>query len=79
MKSAFTCLLALVITMTFSACALFPNWHWEKRGATEADYAIDERDCKVLSYSGTDVMVTQVSVRRMHSCLEMRGWRKVKN
>ena len=53
------------------------SWHWEKQGASDDDYALDEKNCKVQSYSGTDGMVTQASVRKMHNCLQAKGWRKV--
>jgi len=62
-----------VLILLLTGCA---SWHWEKAGG---DYAADERTCKAQSYSGTDGMVTNASVRRMHACLEARGWRKVDN
>ena len=71
---AITLLLALL-----AGCALTSRWHWEKRGAGDGDYDFDEKACKLLSYSGTEGMVTNESVRRMHRCLESRGWRKVEN
>ena len=64
------------VLLGLSACA---SWHWEKRGASDEDYLQDEKFCKVQSYSGTDGMVTQASVRKMQHCLEVRGWRKVAN
>lgn len=67
------CLVAILL----SACSLFaPKWHWEKTGG---DYEQDERFCKTQTYSGTDGMVTNASVRRMHACMESKGWRKVEN
>ncbi len=71
----------------FLSCLLFgplfltgcASWHWEKQGTSDDDYARDEKHCKVQSYSGTDGMVTQVSVRKMHNCLQAKGWRKVEN
>jgi hypothetical protein len=68
-----------VLFVAMTGCALFPKWHWEKRGATDEDYSVDEKFCKLQSYSGTDGMVTNDSVRRMQRCLESRGWRKVEN
>lgn len=65
------------LLLCLGGCALFPDWHWEKHGATDEDYGRDERDCKVQTYSGNDGTVTKATVRRMHSCLELRGWRKV--
>lgn len=61
------------------ACSLFSTWHWERPGAGAADYSRDEIECKGRAYSGTDGMVTRESVRRMHACLEGKGWRKVPN
>lgn len=60
-------------------CALFPDWHWAKAGASEADYERDEIACKALVYNSADGMVTQAQVRRMHLCLQSKGWQKVGN
>lgn len=65
--------------VSFAGCALFPSWHWEKKGAGEAEYAFDEAQCKAKVYSGTDGMVTNTSVRRMHGCMEVKGWVKTPN
>ena len=62
-----------------TGCALFHSWHWEKKGASEAEYSFDEAQCKAKVYSGTDGMVTNASVRRMHGCMEAKGWVKVPN
>lgn len=67
----------LILFAALAGCALRPAWHWAQPGMTEADYERDEKYCKLQSYSGTDGMVTNASVRRMHTCLESRGWRKV--
>lgn len=60
-----------------AGCALAPGWHWERPGAASADYAEDERICKVETYAFNNGEVTRASVRRMHACMEARGWRKV--
>lgn len=72
-----TFLLAAFATL-ISGCTtpLAPSWHWEKGGG---DYDADVRFCKQQTYSGTDGAVTNASVRRMHDCMEARGWRKVAN
>jgi hypothetical protein len=70
-----TLVLALPL-LAVSACALFPSWHWVKPGAGAAEYKADETQCKAEVYSGTDSFVSKASVRRMHACLESRGWRK---
>lgn len=70
-------LLPLCVAVLVSACSILsPKWHWEKPGG---DYDQDERFCKAQTYSGTDGMVTNASVRRMHGCMESKGWRKVEN
>lgn len=66
----------LVAIIALGGCA---SWHWEKSGASAADYAADEKFCKLQAYSGTDGMVTQAHVRRMQDCLAARGWKKVAN
>ena len=62
------------LPILFAALAGCSSWHWEKAGG---DYAQDEKYCKQQTYSGTDGMVTKEIVRRMHSCMEKRGWKKV--
>lgn len=69
----------LVPAVLLAACALRPDWHWEKPEATEADLAADLNRCKQASYAGTDGMVTQAMVQRMHACLLGAGWRKTPN
>ncbi len=61
------------------ACGLLSTWHWEHVGPEAADYAVDETQCKARSYSGADGAVTRENVRRMHACMEAKGWRKVPN
>lgn len=69
--------LASTLLLVLAGCALRPAWHWEKPGASEAQYERETIQCKSATYSGTDGMVTQEMVRRMHACLEAKGWRKV--
>jgi len=69
----------LIFCLGLAGCALRPAWHWERPGASEADYRRDEIACKQQSYEGADGAVTQAQVRRMQRCLENRGWRKVAN
>jgi hypothetical protein len=67
----------LILSLALAGCALRPAWHWERPGASDADYRNDEIACKQQSYEGADGAVTQSQVRRMQNCLERRGWRKV--
>jgi hypothetical protein len=60
-------------------CALFPDWRWEKEGASPAEYDYDIKLCKQLIYPGVDGYVTKESVRRMEACMMSRGWRKAPN
>ena len=71
--------LALLPSVLLCSCALLSSWHWEKKGGSQEEYAFDEAQCKAKVYSGTDGIVTNASVRRMHGCLEAKGWRKVPN
>lgn len=65
----------LAFSSLLAGCALLsPSWHWEKPGG---DYDADVRFCKQQTYSGTDGNVTNASVRRMHACMEAKGWKKV--
>lgn len=63
--------------LSLAGCALSPSWHWEKRGAAEGDYDLDVKYCKLQTYSGTDGITTNESVRRMQACMSAKGWRKV--
>jgi hypothetical protein len=67
------------LTIIFLGLAACSSWHWEKRGAQDGEYARDETYCKQLVYPGTDGIVTNASVRRMHACMQARGWVKVAN
>ena len=69
----------LILLACQAGCALLPTWHWEKLGATDDDYDLDVKFCKLKTYSGTEGMVTNESVRRMHACMESKGWRKAAN
>ncbi|HRH13392.1 MAG TPA: hypothetical protein PK225_03475 [Azonexus sp.] len=71
--------ITIILLAGLAGCAFFPNWHWEKRGAATGDYDQDVTFCKQRTYSGVDGMVTDESVRRMHGCMEAKGWRKVQN
>ncbi len=62
-----------------AGCSLLSTWHWEKRGATADDLEADTTFCKLRTYSGTDGMVTQSSVRAMQGCMQGRGWSRVAN
>lgn len=68
--------LLMIAVLGLAACS---SWHWEKRGAQDGDYKQDEIFCKQQVYSGTEGMVTNASVRRMHACMADRGWQKVPN
>lgn len=71
--------ISLLLAMLMTGCFLRPNWHWEKAGASEADYATELNRCKQQTYTGTDGMVTQAMVQRMHGCMQAAGWQKVAN
>lgn len=68
--------LLMIVFIGLVACS---SWHWEKPGAADGEHAQDEKFCKQQVYSGTDGMVTQASVRRMHACMMAKGWQKVPN
>jgi hypothetical protein len=68
-----------LLMIAFIGLAACSSWHWEKRGAQDSDYVQDEIFCKQQVYSGTDGIVTNASVRRMHACMMAKGWHKVDN
>ena len=55
------------------------SWHWEKAGAGEETYEFDLQQCKAKTYAGSSGLVTNETVRRMFTCMEGKGWRKVDN
>lgn len=69
----------IVLLLGLAGCALRPTWHWEKPGASQEQYSADLNHCKGVSSPSADGMVTGEMVRRMHSCMEAHGWRKVGN
>lgn len=70
-------LLTLWFLLGLTGCALNPAWQWEKYGAAEGDYDLDVKYCKLQTYSGTEGITTNESVRRMQACMMAKGWRKV--
>ncbi len=68
-----------LLMIAFLGLAACSSWHWEKRDGLDGDLAGDEKHCKQEVYSGTDGMVTNASVRRMHACMQARGWQKAPN
>lgn len=77
---AWRALLAAGAFIAVGGCALRPGWHWDKPGVVDGEYDADIKFCKTQTYAwATDGMVTAESVRRMHACMEARGWRKVEN
>jgi len=72
-------LLALTLILTGTGCALRPNWHWAKPGASEESYTADINHCKNRVYSGTSGTTTNETVRHMHACMAGKGWVKVEN
>jgi len=72
--------IALTALLLVTGCSLLqPSWHWSKPGASEADYDADIRFCKSQTDQAIDGTVTNASVRRIHACMERRGWRKVQH
>jgi hypothetical protein len=72
--------IALSALLIVTGCSLLqPSWRWSKSGASEADYDADIRFCKSQTDQAIDGTVTIASVRRIHGCMERRGWRKVQH
>ena len=75
--------LLMLVLLGLAGCS---SWHWEKRGALDGDYTRDEIFCKQHPLGGcnmgnttADGVVTNASVRRMHACMQAKGWQKVDN
>ncbi len=68
--------LLMLVLLGLAGCS---SWHWEKRGALDGDYTRDEIFCKQQVYTTADGVVTNASVRRMHACMQAKGWQKVDN
>lgn len=71
-----TTLIAILAATTLAACASpFSSWRWEK---PDGDYDTDVAACKTASYADSNgALPTNASVRRMQSCMEGKGWKKV--
>ncbi|MDP2880753.1 MAG: hypothetical protein Q8N89_04120 [Azonexus sp.] len=68
-----------LLIIAFIGLAGCSSWHWEKRGALDGEYRRDEIFCKQQVYTSADGVVTNASVRRMHACMQAKGWQKVPN
>jgi hypothetical protein len=71
--------LSACIVLMLAGCALRPTWHWEKPGASDAEYSFDLNQCKTMTYSDASGVVTKESVGRMFACMERKGWTRVNN
>lgn len=67
------------LALFLAACALRPDWHWARAGASDEELSADLVRCKQASYAGTEGMVTQAMVQRMHACMQAAGWQKMPN
>ncbi len=70
---------SIACLLLLSGCALMSKWHWEKAGASDAEYDADIRYCKTQTDQSIDGTVTDASVRRIHGCMQRRGWHRVDN
>ena len=64
----------ILLCIGLSSCGLWPRWHWEKPGATEAMLDWDQTQCTAKTYAGNMGNVTQETVQKMYACMEGRGW-----
>jgi hypothetical protein len=72
--------IGLAAFLLLSGCSLLrPGWHWEKAGASSAEYDSDISYCKSQTSQALDGAVTNESVRRIHACMQRLGWQKVEN
>lgn len=62
-----------------TGCSLYPSWHWARPGADSQALAADENQCKTAVYTDASGIVTEASVRRMHSCMAAKGWARQNN
>lgn len=69
----------ILLLVGLAGCALRPDWHWEKPDVGDAQYTHDVNQCKAATYSSADGVVTKETVRRLHTCMEAKGWRKTPN
>lgn len=67
----------VTLCLLFTGCSLRQDWHWERAKASDADYETDLRFCKANTDQALNGAVTYESVRRIHACMEGRGWKKI--
>jgi len=71
---------SLWIILLLPGCSVFQsNWRWEKPGSSDTDYQADIKYCKTQTEQSMDGMVNNATVRRIHHCMELRGWHKAEN
>jgi hypothetical protein len=69
----------LIVSLLISGCVLWLTWHWERVGSIDADYEADLKFCKSQTDQSINGTVTNETVRRMHGCMNSRGWKRVDN
>jgi hypothetical protein len=79
LKSSALAGLLLIGCISLTGCGLWPRWHWEKPGASSEELDWDQTQCKAKTYAGNMGEVTNETVRRMHACMEGKGWKKRNN
>lgn len=71
--------LLMVIAVFLTGCATDKGWSWQKNGASNQDFNMDNAQCRAQGLAGTGGMVSFGTVMIMHSCMEGKGWYKVNN
>jgi len=70
-------MMLIVLSPLLAGCATEPDWQWEKRGASQEEWHMDSGQCRAQAFSNTP-QVSARTVMIFESCLEGRGWYKVR-
>ncbi len=67
--------LLAVVTMASSlaACATLPQKQWNKEGATQQEFYMDQGQCKAQGFSISGGTLLQAAIV-FNSCMQGKGW-----
>lgn len=67
------------MALLVASCATDKGWHWQRAGATQQQFNMDDGQCRAQAYAGTGGYINIGTAMILHSCMEGKGWQKVAN
>ena len=69
--------LALMLGLGLIGCATTGGgWHYEKDGASKADYNMDTGQCRAQAFAVSNPTLLQIGII-MDGCMQGKGWVRV--